>query len=577
MIVGMDMGGTNIDGALIDQGKILNQVKQAVDRTDLFGTIWSCLMALLEGTDPQAIERIHLSTTISTNAIVEDQTAKVGLVLQTGPGLVWPYDSLTPEVHYLPGATDHRGKVTDPLPKAALETLAKDLPHEKPEALAICCKFSTRNPETENRIQEYLQGKIPFISLGHRMSGKLNFPRRVQTAYLNAAVSPTFANFAKAFQEALAAKGIQAPVAILKADGGTLALDQAVEKPVESILSGPAASFMGSEALFGPTDQDLILLDVGGTTTDIFFLVDGVPVFEPKGIEIAGHKTLVRAIFSRSIGLGGDSYVRAEEGVLKIGPRRLGPAIVFGGDQLTPTDALAYLGKLGDHWASASPGSQEAGGAGQKETLREYLPKIEEKLVELNKALALDQTPQALAEQILHTFSKLLRDTLDGLIEELSSHPVYTIRELLTDRTLIPVGIRLLGGPAQALKPYLEEALGLPVEVPERFEVANAVGAALARPTAEIHLLADTQQGWCLIPELDFRQKIGKSFNLDQAKDLALTKVRDLGEAMGLGAEELEAELTEAESFNMIEDYGPIFRNIRVQAQIRPGLRKGGQ
>ena len=110
-------------------------------------------------------------------------------------------------------------------------------------------------------------------------------------------------------------------------------------------MSGPAASLMGMQALLH-TDEDALLLDVGGTTTDIFFLADGVPLFEPLGIQIGSYKTLVRAIFSQSIGLGGDSFVRVEKGRLKIGPQRLGPPLAFGGENPTPTDAMVVLGYL---------------------------------------------------------------------------------------------------------------------------------------------------------------------------------------------------------------------------------------
>src|SRR5690606_7293957 len=128
-------------------------------------------------------------------------------------------------------------------------------------------------------------------------------------------------------------------------DGGTMSIKKAIEKPVETILSGPAASFMGISAML-PTNKDAIFLDIGGTTTDIFFLADGVPLFEPLGIKIGKYKTLVRAIYTVSIGLGGDSAIEIANGSIKIGPVRKGKPYAFGGPKPTPTDAMIVLGFL---------------------------------------------------------------------------------------------------------------------------------------------------------------------------------------------------------------------------------------
>ena len=190
--------------------------------------------------------------------------------------------------------------------------------------------------------------------MGHSLSGKLNFPRRVFTSYLNSAVYDTFNGFSTSIRKSMKQEGIDAPLFILKADGGTINLATAEEKPVETILSGPAASFMGLNAMI-KTYKDAILLDIGGTTTDIFFLADGVPLFEPLGIKIGDYKTLVRAIYSVSIGLGGDSSIEVEDvhlkdGLedikLKIGPNRAGYPYALGGPKPTPTDAMIVLGLI---------------------------------------------------------------------------------------------------------------------------------------------------------------------------------------------------------------------------------------
>lgn len=641
LLVGIDMGGTNIDGVVIDDGVLIKSVKRQVDRSDFFRSIWGCLQELLQGVDRERIGRINLSTTISTNAIVEKQLSGVGLILQTGPGLKWEFDELEDYITYLSGSVDHRGSVVQGLDQEELAEIRARYAEQPPEALVVVTKFSTRNPELELQIRDFFAGEFEDITLGHSLSGKLNFPRRVQTAYLNAAVGRTFRSFVSDLQQALERERIAAPVYILKADGGTVDLAGASARPVESILSGPAASFMGmmalqqsdvrrvepearlesgsglelksepepepDEAQLGAYlagtaaaarsvepegEGDMVLIDVGGTTTDLFFLVDGVPVFEPQGIEIDGRKTLVRAIFSTSIGLGGDSHVRSEGGILKIGPRRLDNAVAYGGKFLTPTDALVYLGALSGDYPELSKAALE-----ELAAYCENMPENESKAVASNGQTTRSecnpgsenseeaqgdnlaevvkrngQTTEQLAREIVDLMCRTIAEKIRATLTRLNASPVYTIKELLTDRKIRPQAVMLIGGPAQALAPFLAQVLGLPVTVPQSAEIANAIGAALARPTQEINLLADTERGRLSIPELAIYEPVGKNYNLAQAKLRALTEVKGTGQSLGLAEEQIEAEVVEASSFNMISGWYQVDRNIRVKAQIKPGL-----
>jgi len=170
----------------------------------------------------------------------------------------------------------HRGNVIDDVNISEIKEASSKFKEKRIESFAVVGKFSTRNPEHEIKIKKLLEEEMtnstsnnpPTITLGHTMSGKLNFPRRVFTSYLNSAVYSTFKEFAENIKGSMEREGISAPIFILKADGGTMSIDRAIEKPVETILSGPAASFMGISAML-PTDKDAVLLDVGGTTTDI--------------------------------------------------------------------------------------------------------------------------------------------------------------------------------------------------------------------------------------------------------------------------------------------------------------------
>ncbi len=547
MIVGIDMGGTHIDGVIIDGGEIIKTTKNITDKDDLFKSIQTTLQQLLENIDKKKISRINLSTTISTNAIVENKVSKVGMIVQSGPGMNHDFSDAGDEVEFISGYIDHRGTVVKEVSKNEINDIKINFTKSRIDSIGVVSKFSTRNPSHEKQISNILEDDFDTITTGHRLSGKLNFPRRVHTTYLNAAVNRTFRDFSDSITRSLKKEGVDAPVYILKADGGTMDLDTAKNKPVETILSGPAASFMGLSALFAES-EDGVLLDIGGTTTDIFFLANGVPLFEPLGISIGNHKTLIRSIYSVSIGLGGDSYVRVEDNELKIGPQRMGRPIAFSGEHLTSTDAMVTLGKIN---------------SGNKEKATLAMGKLAEKL---------NVSTQEAANKVLDEMAGLIKEKVNELLSEVNGKPVYTIKELLSYKVLEPQFINIIGGPAKILAPFLEEKFNIKVKYPKRYEVANAVGAALAKPTIEINMHADTERGILSVPEVGIYEKINKNYNLEMAENRALQIVKDSAIKIGAAADTIEAEIVESNSFNMIKGFSSASRNIRVRAQIAPGL-----
>lgn len=547
MIIGIDMGGTHIDGVVIDGGEIIKTTKNITDKNDLFKSIQTTLQQLLENLDKKKISRINLSTTISTNAIVESKVSKVGMIVQSGPGMNHDFSDAGDEVEFISGYIDHRGTEVKELSKNEINDIKINFTKSGVDSVGVVSKFSTRNPSHEKQISDMLEDDFDTITTGHSLSGKLNFPRRVHTAYLNAAVNRTFRGFSDSITQSLQKEGVDAPVYILKADGGTMDLDTAKNKPVETILSGPAASFMGLSALFSE-NEDGVLLDIGGTTTDIFFLANGVPLFEPLGISIGNHKTLIRSIYSVSIGLGGDSYVRVEDNELKIGPQRMGRPIAFGGEYLTPTDAMITLGEIT---------------SGNKEKATLEIGRLAEKL---------NVSTKEAANKILDEMAILIKIKVNDLLSEINGKPVYTIKELLGYKVLDPKFINIIGGPAKTLAPFLEEKFNIKVKYPKRYEVANAVGAALAKPTIEINMHADTEREILSVPEVGIYEKINKNYNLEMAENRALKIVKDSAIKIGAAADSIEAEIVESSSFNMIKGFSSASRNIRVRAQIAPGL-----
>lgn len=548
MIVGLDMGGTHIDGVIIKDGRVIQSVKKPTDRNDLFTSIWGALEELLEGYDKTAIKRINLSTTISTNAIVEDKTSSVGMIIQSGPGLKHDFLACGDENIFISGYVDHRGKVVDHVNREEIEEGIDFFKEKNLDTYGVVSKFSTRNPNHELAVKELLEAEMSGpITTGHTVSGKLNFPRRVFTTYLNVAIAKTFQDFSTHIKNSLKKEGVDAPLFILKADSGTMNIKKAEEKPVETILSGPAASFSGMNGML-PTEEDAVLLDIGGTTTDIFFLADGIALFEPLGIKIDDYKTLVRSVYSVSIGLGGDSEIKVEDGQLKIGPRRAGYPMAFDGPKPTPTDAMIVLGLMDE---------------GDKEKAKKAIAILAEKM-----SLSIKET----AKDILDQIARIIQDKIQELLELINSQPVYTIEELLEGKVIEPKRIHMIGGPAKVLAPVIEEKMNLPTYYPENYHVANAIGAALAKTTTEITMLADTARGTISVPELGIYEEVRSDYDLADAKKYALELLEKSALEMGADPENLELEIIEENSFNMVDGFSATGKNIRVKAQVKPGL-----
>lgn len=547
MIVGLDMGGTHIDGVLIHQGEIIKVTKSPTHRSNMLESILGSLESLLAGQDSSQLERIILSTTISTNAIVENKTDPVGMIIQCGPGLNNDFLRCGRENIFISGYIDHRGREVSPINPGEIKQAVKNFKKLGISAVAVTGKFSVRNNEHEIKINEMIKDEFFPITLGHTLSGKLNFPRRVFTSYYNSAIYRTFKEFCESIHQALQRQNIKAPVYILKADGGTMSLRAGEKYPVNTILSGPAASVMGGQA-FLETFQDAVFLDIGGTTTDIAFLADGVPLFEPLGIKIAGFPTLVRALYTVSIGVGGDSKIAVENQSLVIGPERLDRPMALGGKYPTPTDAMIVLGLM------------DIGDKGKAVSAMEEIGQF------------LNLSAQDAAKKVLDKMADIIKDKVDELLDDINSHPVYTVKELLYGKKIKPRFIQAIGGPAKALAPVLENRFGIPCIYPKIYQAANAVGAALARTTAEITMFVDTAQKTLSVPELGVYEEVSSTYGLEEARMRALDLIKEQSRLLGAKDDEIKAEIVEASCFNMVRGFYTSGKNIRIRAQTKPGL-----
>jgi N-methylhydantoinase A len=339
MIIGLDVGGTHTDVVLLGKQGLVNEVKVPTDASNLFRSVLSGLDKITQGVKPEEIDRAVFSTTQTTNAIVQNKLPPIGMIVSSGPGVDPEFFRTNDHYFTVSGSIDHRGREISSIDSNEIKTIAKTLKKNDIQYVGVVSKFSARNPSHELAMYEILKNDFEKVFLGHQISGNLNFPRRISTTYLNAAVYPIHKKFYEAVIKSIKKKWLNIPLHILKADGGTMNLLASMDFPGQTIVSGPAASIMGSIP-FAPDNEDCLVLDIGGTTTDMAVLIDRVPVLEPLGISLANHKTLIRSLYTHSIGIGGDSFVRVEDGKLKIGPDRKGPALAYGGTSPTPTDAL---------------------------------------------------------------------------------------------------------------------------------------------------------------------------------------------------------------------------------------------
>ncbi len=547
MILGLDVGGTQTDTVLIDGDRILAATKIPTGE-DLLLTLRKALENTLTGVDPGQIERMTFSTTLATNAVVQDQLEPTGMIVSAGPGINPTWFSVGPSFHVVEGCLDHQGFEAVPLNMASVMDAAAKIHEDEIKVIGVVGKFSVRNTLHEHQIREWINGRFSHVAMGHTVSGALNFPRRIFTTYLNASLHGLHKAFSDTLKHILDEKGLHSPRYLLKPDGGTIDLNTSTGSPAQTAQSGPAASVMGALALDRCRGTTLVL-DIGGTTTDMAVVLNGKPLLNPSGIRLGPYKTLIRSMVTHSLGTGGDSTIQKNtDGALTVGPLRKGPPVAFGGTAPTPTDAMITLGLLKMGNKHAARAAMEA----------------------LGSTLGCDA--ESAAEQSLERMAETIAQSAMAFVHDINSHPVYTIFDVLNEEKISPTSVLIMGGPAPQLTPYMERALGLPCRIPPHYNVANAVGAAVARVTAQITLQADTERGTVIIPEAGLEQKADRHFDMDQA--IALARETLCRQAMMIGARDnsLETSITEKQIFNMIRGYRTVGRNIRLKMSITPGL-----
>ncbi len=542
--LGIDTGGTFTDAAIVDMDtkKVLGKAKSPTTYEDLGKGVLNAIRAALASSGIRAdeISMVGISTTLATNSVLQGRGGRVGLI-----GIGWTPD---PEwmlgcqrSTFIAGGFDSYGKILHVMEAEEVAVAVRSMANDV-DAFAVSGLFSVSNPGQEEEVRaviESLSGK-PTV-LGHTLTTELGIMERTVTAVLNARLLPIITDFLHGVKKALELEGFHGRVLVFKGDGGLMDISTAMLRPVETVLSGPAASLMGASALSGL--PDCLAIDVGGTSTDIAFLDEGFPRLSAEGAVVGQWRTRVKAVDMWTCALGGDSHVRLDkkDGMI-VGPERVVPLSVA----CARFDGLLERAKLGpevnyyfavrdspmlkgderkvmDHLLSAGPRSFFETMDGAKDALfvNDSLLSLKSKGLVLMTGITPTDAMQVLhlheagnAEAAAFAISFLgekmdlplekmaetiLGDVTDRMAEEIARKAVtdaggdlpagkgfsLLLRSAATAGTL--GGMRLqakldrpiigIGAPADILVSPLEKRMDCRVVIPEGHEVGNAVGA----------------------------------------------------------------------------------------------------
>ena len=489
MRVGIDVGGTNTDAVLIDGVRVLASAKTATT-ADVTSGIVATLQSLMTGADvqPDALRAVMIGTTHFTNALVEGKrlmpTAAVRLGLpatQALPPLVdWPArlrSAIGDHSYLCHGGHQYDGRPITPLDRDELRRVAADIAEKGLGSIAVSSVFSTVNSEFELEAAQVFEEELPGIavSLSHEI-GRAGLLERENATIVNACLRDLAGRTVEAFGAALREFAVDAPVYLSQNDGTLMDVDYAERYPVATFASGPTNSMRGAALLSG--ELNCAVVDIGGTTTDVGILQRGFPREASAAVDIGGVRTNFRMPDVFSLGLGGGSLVRTAPDV-SIGPESVGfelasRALVFGGDTLTVSDLAVASGRaqFGDPARVAD----------------------------------LDRT---IVERGLLRAEEMIVDAVDRM--KTSADPIPVV---------------VVGGGSILLRNELPGALRL--VRPEHFEVANAVGAAIAQIGGEVDRVFSLDQ-------------ISRERALEDAKAEAMDK------AVGAGASRPTVEIVDVE------------------------------
>ena len=477
MRIGVDVGGTNTDAVLMDGMRVVSWYKTPTT-PDVSSGIISALEHLLQESQVpnDRILGVMIGTTHFTNAVVERKrlipvaAVRLGLpATESLPPMVdWPADlrdTLGNHTYLVHGGHEFDGREIAPLGEKELIDVAADIRSKGLRSVAISSVFSPVNAGMEERAAQILGEEVPdlFVTLSHEI-GRIGLLERENAAIMNACLGDLAVRIMNSFRDALRRLQIDAPFYISQNDGTLMNADFAEKYPVLTFASGPTNSMRGAAFLSGV--KEAMVVDVGGTTSDVGMLIHGFPRESSVAVAIGGVRTNFRMPDVLSFGLGGGSLVR-QNGSVRVGPDSVGyelttRGLVFGGDTLTTTDVAVAAGYL--------------------------------ELGEPARVAGMD------------------RDLVNRTLDEIQRSVDVAVDRMKTSAARLPVilvggGSILIGRPIQGASEVIK---------PDHFPVANAIGAAIAQIGGEVDRVFSLE-------------RLTRDQALDQAKQEALSKAVEAG------------------------------------------------
>ena len=519
-VLGIDTGGTYTDSVVISTSDrlVLSKAKSFTTKENLvIGIRNSIQMLQLKNADE--IDMVCLSTTLATNAIVENKTARAGLLL-IGKQLDTEFPDLLCEV--LRGKLDIKGREVIALDRLQIEHSIEHFRGEV-EAMAISGYASIRNPKQELFVKKMVRERLDVpVVCAHELTVELGYQERTATAVFNARLIPVIKELLEAVKVVLAENSICAPLMVVKGDGSLVREEYVVDRPIETILSGPAASIVGGAFLSGV--DNALVLDMGGTTTDTACLHDGKVGIEQEGAIVEGMRTRVKAAEIVTYGLGGDSYIRIDQSSnFIIGPGKVKPLCVAAAEFPYLAEELAalpngtadcvevYKAPKGQLFNKAEDIilNELKEGPHSIQYLLYHNDAIEKQDIERMEKKGYLRFISMTPTDILHATGEFRRwnehASLEGL--RLLSRQARMKGEMVLKIVVAVISEKLksvcrgaktvvaIGAPVRAWLPSICQQLNIRLIIPEHAEVANAVGAAtgqvmyttqvLIRPGAE--------------------------------------------------------------------------------------------
>ena len=328
--LGVDTGGTFTDAVIVDldDNSVVAKKKSPTTHDDLAKGLRDSVNAVFASCDvtPSDISLVGISTTLATNSVLESAGGEVGLILIGWTPMI-PTSFGEKHQIFVKGGFDSKGRPIHAMSEEEVRTAVGKI-SKNVDAVAVSGLFSVLNPSQEKRVKEIVKEMtgLPTVA-GHELSAALGIDLRAETAVLNGKLIPTVNRFFDDVERSFREIGVMAPIMAYKGDGSVMSLDEARLYPIETILSGPAASSVGGMVLSGI--ENCVVVDIGGTSTDIAVMDDGFPQIQFEGATIGKWRTRVKAVDMHTVALGGDSRISVKDMKFRIGPDRVMPICRF--------------------------------------------------------------------------------------------------------------------------------------------------------------------------------------------------------------------------------------------------------